>query len=210
MRLCLDAAACLVLVLPLAALAAPDPPATYVLSTYPQRMSDRYTTRDGLPGKRVTHVKMDGRAVVVETETGQATFLEGQWKPQEPNRQVSFALPPVEAGKLPAGVRVLDALRTREKGTWVVTDRGVFRSEGETFVPFPTPTAYKIHQLPVNVDAAFSCVAEDTSGHLWFGTNFGVYATDGANWWNPMDRRNGLPYEDVTCLAFGPNSELWV
>jgi hypothetical protein len=56
----------------------------------------------------------------------------------------------------------------------------------------------------------FSCLAEDTSGHLWFGTNSGVYATDGANWWNPMDRRNGLPYEDVTCLAFGPNSELWI
>ena len=36
------------------------------------------------------------------------------------------------------------------------------------------------------------------------------FATDGANWWNVIDREAGLPYEYVTCLALGGDGSLWV
>jgi hypothetical protein len=49
----------------------------------------------------------------------------------------------------------------------------------------------------------------DPNGTVWLGSNVGIFSTDGANYWNVLDRRNGLPYEDVTCLAIGPDATLW-
>jgi hypothetical protein len=189
--------------------AAAAPPATLKPGAYPQRRSDRYTLRDGLPGKRVTAIKRDGGAVVVETELGQATFADGRWKTLESNRQVSFAPPAVDRAKLPAGVKVLRAAQGPDKRLWIVTDRGAFRSEGGAYVPVTPPQVYLTQQPAVNVDALITDVAVDSLGQVWFGTIGGIYATDGANFWNPFDRRNGLPCEYVTCLAFGPDGELW-
>jgi hypothetical protein len=183
---------------------------TLVVGTFPQRMASRYTTANGLPGKRVSAVKVENNAVFLNTELGQATLIDGQWKTVESNRRVSFAKPAVPAEKLPTGVEVFDSAKTPDGRTWVVTDRGVFRSEGDSYVPFPTPTAYKVHQANVDIDAKFHCVTVDKIGHVWFGTDRGIYVTDGANWWNPIDGASGLPYTDVTCLAFSPNADLWV
>src|SRR5437762_2201703 len=115
-----------------------DRPSTLVLRAYPQRMADRYTTRDGLPGKRVTGIAADGKAIRAQTEAGPATFADGRW------RAGGEALPPtfpfVEAKKLPAGAAVLSAAQGPDGRVWIVTKEGAFRSEGNRYVPFPFPT----------------------------------------------------------------------
>lgn len=200
---------CALVGLSFGSLAAAETPATYLLSPYPQRMSDRYTTRDGLPGKRATALQIKGDGVLAETEAGAAVLQGGRWKPAEAGQHVSTGGPPVDAAKLPAGAKVLSAAQSPDGRLWIVTDQGAFRSESARYVPVTKPTAYLTHQPVVNIDAVFTSVATDTNGHVWLGTNAGLYATDGANYWNPMDRRNGLPCEDVTCLAFGKNGDLW-
>ena len=208
----LTCAALLLCVLPSSA----NPPHTLQLSPYLQRMSERYTTREGLPGKRVSAIQIRNGEVVVETETGQAVMAlpvgEGKeaWRILESNRQVVFAQPKVDMGKLPSGVKVRQAVEGPDKRLWIVTDLGVFRSEGDKVVPVTKPKVYLNQQPQINTDAVTTCVAIDKHGQVWFGTTGGLYATNGANWWNPFDRRNGLPYENITCLTFGKEGEIWV
>ncbi|MCS6778069.1 MAG: two-component regulator propeller domain-containing protein [Chloroherpetonaceae bacterium] len=181
---------------------------TLQAGAFPQRMADRYTTAHGLPGKRVTAIKVDGDAVFVETEGGQAVFENGRWQRLEASRKVDFAA--MRLPEPPPGKRVLSVAQGPDKRIWVVTDAGAFRREGGKYVPVTKPTSYLTRQPPVNVDAEFTCVAVDRMGHVWFGTDSGLAATDGKNWWNVIDGSRGLPYEEVTCLTFGRDGEFWV
>ncbi|HLV79486.1 MAG TPA: hypothetical protein VKT32_04360 [Chthonomonadaceae bacterium] len=185
------------------------PPATYLLTSYPQKMADRYTARDGLPGKKVIAVVVEGDQVLVETEAGAAAFAGGKWTPLPAGQHVAAPLPPVDTALLPAGAKVLSAAKTPDGRLWVITDRGPFKTEGGRLVPLPRPLHYRTHQPYIDAEPVFTCVAADSRGHVWLGTNVGIFATDGADWWNPMDRRNGLPWEEVTCLALARNGDIW-
>jgi hypothetical protein len=161
----------------------------------------------------VTHIRVEGRTVRAQTDSGAAVFGDGRWAPAPGSVAPDHSF--VDASKLPAGVRVLSAARTPDGRIWVVTDQGVFWMNGPKGPPldarrFTPPTSYLTNQRPVNSDAAFSFVMTDRNGTVWLGSDVGVFATDGANWWNVIDRTDGLPYEYVTCLAIGPDASLWV
>lgn len=187
--------------------AAPFPGGPLVVGAFPQRRADRYQRAHGLPGARVTAVEVVGRRVRVQTDGGPASFSDGRWQPGGPAPADGLAL--VDRARLPAGERVLGAARGDDGQVWVVTDAGVYRGRGGAYSRFPFPTAYLTRQQPVNIDAEITCVTTDSQGSVWFGSSAGIFATDGANWWNSFDRSSGLPYEDVTCLALAPNGDIW-
>lgn len=187
----------------LTSLAAPAPDS----AVYPQRMSDRFTVRDGLPGPRATAISVSGGRVRVMTDAGAAVFDGRRW--QAGDADDSRVLRP----QPPPGAPLRGALRSIAAGpdgrVWAVTSEGVYRVDGDRLTPLGFPKSYLTNQRPVNIDAELSSVAVDGTGTVWLGSNVGIFATDGGNWWNVIDRADGLPYEEVTCLALGGSGDLW-
>ncbi len=50
----------------------------------------------------------------------------------------------------------------------------------------------------------------DRYGHVWVGTAAGIELLDGGEWWEHITGKEGLCYEDVTCLAPLPSGRLWI
>jgi hypothetical protein len=166
-------------------------------------MADRYTTRDGLPAGRILKITLDGEQVRAEGETAAAAFRDGKWSPTE---QALGGKPRI-VGAQP----VLSSSRGPDGRAWVVTEEGVKYEEKRdgALVPFTPPKSYLTRQQPVNVDARFTSVVVDKNGIVWLGSSAGIYATDGDKFWSGLDRESGLPYEQITCLALGPDASLW-
>lgn len=178
-------------------------------STFPQRLSERFTSRDGLPAGRITRLLLPGdhgQEIVAVGEHTAAALHGSRWVAASMPRPATR----VDPGLLPHGLRVLSSAEGGAGDAWIVTDAGAFHRHAGNLIPVTMPTSYLTNQQPIDVDAVLSCVATDRSGAVWFGSDAGIFATDGANWWNVIDRRMGLPYEDVTCLTFGDGPDLWV
>jgi hypothetical protein len=116
----------------------------------------------------------------------------------------------VATEKLPAGAKVLSAAQSASGRVWVVTDRGAFRSSGAIYEPLEVgPRQLEPGQPPVKADVHLVAVVSDAVGHIWVATNRGLYITDGEQWWQSLDRRDGVPYEAMTCLHLIPNGDVW-
>lgn len=185
-------------------------PASIPTQEFSQRRSDRYGVADGLPDGRIAGIAVVGDRVLVRTAAGVAALVGRRWEIRPEERLPTGARERVDIHSLPADASLLDAATGPDGVLWAVTTRGAYRLQGGRRAPVLKPRAYRIRHPQVNADAVFRCVAVDRSGHVWFGTDYGIYVTDGADWWNPIDRSSGLPYEDVTCLALGPDGGWWV
>ncbi len=76
--------------------------------------------------------------------------------------------------------------------------------------PLPTlPTRFKPHQPQVDADTAVRQAIPDGAGGWWLATNLGAYFTDGDQWWQPLDQRDGMPRVDLNALHLAPNGDLW-
>jgi len=116
----------------------------------------------------------------------------------------------VDKARLPAGARVLSAARATNGTVWVVTDRGALASRGDTYIPLKIgPRRPEPGQPPVRANLRVAAVAADRLGHLWAATDAGLFATDGAQWWQRLGREDGVPYEVMTCLHLAPNGDVW-
>ncbi|CAN5327567.1 hypothetical protein BH10PLA2_BH10PLA2_03850 [soil metagenome] len=124
-------------------------------------------------------------------------------------RRPAAEYPFVEPVKLPKGARVLSAARAASGAIWVVTDQGAFRSAGGPFVALEVTRALGSHQTPVANGTHIRAVASDKDGHVWIATNNGLYCTDGAQWWQRLERRDGVPFETMTCLCLAANGDVW-
>ncbi len=117
----------------------------------------------------------------------------------------------VDRSKLPAGAQILSAARGRNGSLWVITDKGGFKTgkNGQGFGPIVHPKWLQTLQPTVPVDTVVTCVAGDKDGNILAGTNFGLFFTDGNDWWHGIDRRDGMPVEVLRCLYTAPNGDLW-
>jgi hypothetical protein len=104
---------------------------------------------------------------------------------------------------------VLSYARTRGGEDWLVGTKGAFRRVGDRITPLDLPRVYKPNQPVPHIDSVIRQVAADSKGDVWIASDHGVYVTDGDNWWHPLNRDDGMPYEDVTCLALAPNGDVW-
>src|SRR5438128_12409255 len=73
---------------------------------------------------------------------------------RQPNLTYDF----VDTSKLPAGVTIRSAAKARNGVIWVVTDRGPFRSKGDTYVPLEEPRSFKPVQPQPNPDTEITAV----------------------------------------------------
>jgi hypothetical protein len=116
----------------------------------------------------------------------------------------------VAANKLPPGAKVLSVARAASGRVWVVTDQGAYRSSGNGYEPLEIgPRRPEPGQPPVNPGARVVEVVGDSIGHIWVATTRGVYVTDGEEWWQKLDRLDGVPFEVMTCIHVAPNGDLW-
>lgn len=180
------------------------------VAPFQQRRADRYTQRDGIPAGRVTRLLVNGEMVMALADGGAARFTGGRWVADSGEALRRPRFPLIDQSLLPPGSLLFDAARAPDGTVWLVTDRGPFRLANGRLLPVGFPKTYLTGQPAVNSDASFSCVAVDAVGTVWWGTDVGIFATDGADYWNAIDRGQGLPYEDVTCLAPAPRGDLWV
>lgn len=188
--------------------AAPDPARaseTLRVGRYAQIVATRYTSREGLPEGGLTRVAVrDGRVLAVGPN-GAATLAGGRWQPA-----AATDLPPRATG-LPDGLptAVTSAARARGGGWWATTEQGAFRHAGAKWEPLGLPRSYRAYQPMPNVDTVIRQVAEGGDGIVWLATSAGAYLTDGADWWQPLNRAAGMPYEDMLCIAVAPNGDVW-
>lgn len=174
---------------------------------FPQTAAVRYTKADGLDGEITAIVTAEDR-VFVRTSAGVFTLDETRWRALN-----SSETPPAFAPTLPqsdaAPGMVLSAARTRRGDWWAVTSQGPYRLSNGTWTPLELPRRYAIHQPMPNIDLEIRHISADASGHVWLATTFGAYVTDGADWWQGIDRTDGMPYQVLNCLGHAPNGDLW-
>jgi hypothetical protein len=115
----------------------------------------------------------------------------------------------VERAGLPAGAAISSAARSARGDVWVVTDRGSFRWTSGRYEPLEAARMLALHTTLVSVDTAINCVAADSDGHLFVGTTNGVFVTDGAGAVHALDRRDGMPVEDVRRLLVTKSGDVW-
>ncbi|MFM7322373.1 MAG: hypothetical protein ACKO5K_12735, partial [Armatimonadota bacterium] len=71
------------------------------------------------------------------------------------------------------------------------------------------PTRFKPHQPQVGADTVVRQAIPDGAGGWWLATNLGAFYTDGDQWWQPLDQRDGMPRVDLNALHLAPNGDLW-
>lgn len=122
-----------------------------------------------------------------------------------PKPDLSF----VRRSGLPSGCRILSAARAIGGIAWIVTDSGVYRQQGDQVAALALPTVSRASQAPTPAGLRINFVCSDRLGHIWAATSQGVFITDGADWWERLDRQDGVPYDDVTCLHLAGNGDVW-
>jgi hypothetical protein len=117
----------------------------------------------------------------------------------------------VDRAKLPAGAKLLSAARSATGKVWVVTDKGTFsRGADGTYAPLDlAPRHPEPGQPPTPPGARVVAVAADRVGYLWAATDKGLLVSSGERWTQSLTRREGVPYEDMTCLHLAPDGDVW-
>ena len=90
-----------------------------------------------------------------------------------------------------------------EDGFIIGCENGLFKNvDNSSAKLYPADDSYS--WSPKNVAA----LAVDAKGRLWFGSNEGVGRLDDGKW-KLFTGAEGLPYNQFTCAAAGPNGEVW-
>ncbi len=86
-------------------------------------------------------------------------------------------------------------------GVWLVQD--------ETHVPLRVPAWYRSMQAYPDPDIEIRDAAVDAQGQIWLATSRGACVFSDPNWWTPLDRSDGMPYDDLLCIACSPDGAVW-
>ncbi len=183
------------------------------VGSFLQEVATLYTTENGLPADDVQSVSVDSAGKVVALTTkGTSVFADGQWKADASAPAVS----PQDALLAELKQRIQASGQTVAfKANQVASDGkgrlAAAAAEGLLFVD----TDGKPQWLKVLDSVGRQWAVEnvlgvtfDSSGNLWFASKAGVGCRVG-NEWKLYTGAEGLPYNDFTCAASGPNGEVW-
>ena len=121
-----------------------------------------------------------------------------------------MVLEDVDKSKLPAGVRVTSTAKSASGRIWLLTDQGPFRSSATGFEPLVVgPRQLEPGQAAVVGNPRITALVADQLGHIWVGTDRGVFISNGEEWWQKLDRHDGVPFETINCLHLANNGDVW-
>lgn len=190
-------------------LAAPSLPAQSPLrvTEFLQPYHQRYAMKQGLPAAGIAAINIDpGGRILAREESGAIYRLEeSQWS------QVHHV---AEVDKLFEELPWYPSLATFDVTSESIRDvavnadeiaiaaaQGLFLGNGEQW-NLALPIQDNIRWAPVDVRA----VTYDSSGQLWFAAPQGVGCRLPNGQWQLFTGHNGLPFNDFTCIAAGPES----
>lgn len=107
--------------------------------------------------------------------------------------------------KGPEDLEIRSLLHDHKDRLWVGTLQGLWAYDGSWNGPIlPRTTG---HELP---GREIRALAMSQDGSLWAGTNrgIGILSEDGS--WQRICGEEGLPFENITSLSVGPDTEIWV
>ncbi len=110
------------------------------------------------------------------------------------------------SGRVFVGARLRSgAYSSGERGTKISYIRRLLRLEGNKLV---SVSGIK-NSFGRSVSDELLCAAADKPGHVWIGTPNGLLITDGANFWDSIDGREGMPYVETNCIVAEKDGTLW-
>ncbi len=177
---------------------------------FKQQVHRAYTTDQGLPDNDVRRIGRDVHgAIVVETAKGTAVFDGDRWRPRTKESPVAVYRTELDKRQISrlkklAGDCVQIRSVAENKGEWAVAaDTGLYIGKSADWQML-LPRKGSERWAPVDVRA----VAYDTSGNLWFASPQGVGYRVTDEEWHLFTGDDGLPYNDFTCMAPGPEG-IW-
>ena len=184
-----------------------ESPLPVQLKPYPQLISTRFTSAHGLPAGPISDLRISTESVIASSRYGTAAIklTESRWSSITGNPQPPAAGIP----SLPTGHTLRSTARSARGVVFAVTDRAALKHIGGKWAPIELPRTLRPHQPMPHVDSEIRAVASDSVGHVWLATSEGLYGTDGGDWWQPLNRADGMPYEDMLAVAVAPNGDIW-
>ncbi len=115
----------------------------------------------------------------------------------------------VDASRLPANATITSAAKAASGKVWIVTDKGAFQSGGEGYIPLVPPAGPPGAVSAQRPALKVAAVAADRLGQLWAATDKGLIVTDGEVIAQSLQGKDGVPYENMTCLHLTATADLW-
>lgn len=167
----------------------------------------RFTTADGLPSDAVRDVLQDEDGTLwVATTGGVARYDGASFEPLTDYRDTRVTYTFTKDGD---HRDVWDLQRDRDGALWIATCAGVFRLDGDAFVPFPLPVVAREGRYEFTPRMVY-CVYEDDDGALWFGTDgAGAMRYDGAGTRVYTEEADGLCSDRVCAVLRDRRGDLW-
>ena len=177
---------------------ATEPPV--VVGEFLQEIALHRERQQGLPSPDVLWILSDeDGAIVVKTDRGFANWSSGAWQ----------ACGPIQRGAplgLPRNLEIRQRATDNTGRRAAATDRGLFECIGSG----------DWRQLRVDdelgrlwAQADVRGVTYDSMGQLWFATLAGVGARQENGKWKFFEGRDGLPFNDFSCVAAGSDGSVW-
>jgi hypothetical protein len=89
---------------------------------------------------------------------------------------------------------------------WVGTQDGLYMQSGAA-VPYQR---HPSHGVDGPLATHIAGLAVDSKGTLWVATAAGLSACNAAGEWRPIRGREGLPWEELTCIAIDDADRIWL
>lgn len=154
----------------------------------------------GLPAQNVLNVFHHSGQIVAETDHGWANWTGQGWQPCDP-----IATAP--AWNLPDNVVPIQISVNQDQSRRVVaSQQGLFESFMKSSWQ-KVIAADGLGRVWANHDVRGA--AYDSKGRLWFATPAGVGLRRTDDTWEFFEGRDGLPYNDFTCVAASPDGSIW-
>jgi hypothetical protein len=173
---------------------------------FEQQVHRAYTTAEGLPDNDVRWIGEDVQGVLAAvTPEGSAQFDGARWQPVETGSMTFWARARLDEPQLAelqavAGADVEVRAVAAHAGEFAVAaDTGLYVGDGQRW-RMALPQQGAVRWAPVDVRA----VAYESTGRLWFAAPQGVGVRISETDWQLFTGREGLPFNDFTCMATGP------
>ena len=184
--------------------ATPDIP--HQVGVFHQEVRSFYTVENGLPNNDVREIAVNEQGdIVVRLSGGQFAFRSGTWRPTLEAELFDSTRP------LPATLQATETIETKAVQSIAIGNDGAVAfgmqdglymlRDGRVNQQFPNEGNRRWAPTDVHVDF-------DSIGRLWFASQQGVGSFRDQKWrlYTGVD---GLPYDDMTAVACGPDGTVW-